>query len=418
MNEFEKLYTVEDIAQMTMLTTRTIRNYLKDGQLTGRKIGGQWRFTGKDIDKLFENSNIEAEISSSRRQEVMDFIDGINTDIDGDIQICTIVDYYCSDIALSKALSDRFSDVISAQTFSTKYKYYYEYIDKEQKARYTFFGSPTYIKDSVSIIEVEWEKLNHSLGKFTDRAKNYADYRPSYPKDAINLIFSVLGKKGVTVADIGSGTGKMTELLLNRNCIVYAVEPNADMRKEAENKLKTTEKNKNSAPPVSKNFRSINGTAENTTLKANSVDLITCAEAYHWFDNEKTLSEFHRILKPSGYVFLLWNSSGENPYSAELGELFDKYCKQNFMDTIFVSKEDRAKHLFGEGNYTKAEFDNNITQPYEGLLGGILSASYSPKPEDDNYNDFVNGIKDIFDKYSKDDMIKAKFKTVCFYGQL
>jgi len=153
MNEFEKLYTVEDIAQMTMLTTRTIRNYLKDGLLTGRKVGGQWRFTSMDIEGLFENSSFEADISNSRKQEVLDFMDGINTDIDGDIQICTIVDYYCSDTAMAKELSDSFTDIISNQTLTTRHKYYYEYIEKEQKARYTFMGSPSFIKAAVTKTE-------------------------------------------------------------------------------------------------------------------------------------------------------------------------------------------------------------------------------------------------------------------------
>lgn len=169
MKQYEKLFTVEDIANMTMLTTRTIRNYLKDGLLKGRKIGGQWRFTEQDIEELFENSNIEAEIKDIRRQEVMDFIDGINTDMEGDIQLCTIADYYCEDLNLAKEISTRFENLMSDHTDTTQRKYFYDYIEKEHKARYTFFGSPKMIQTAVTVLEVEWNRLHNSLDKFTNK---------------------------------------------------------------------------------------------------------------------------------------------------------------------------------------------------------------------------------------------------------
>ena len=102
MNEFEKLYTVEDIANMTGLTTRTIRNYLKDGSLEGKKIGGQWRFSMKNIEKLFNSSSVTKDMQDNKKQQVLDFIDGVNTDMKGIIQICTIVDCYCDKMKRQK----------------------------------------------------------------------------------------------------------------------------------------------------------------------------------------------------------------------------------------------------------------------------------------------------------------------------
>lgn len=407
MKEFEELFTVDDIAQMTMLTSRTIRNYLKDGMLTGRKVGGQWRFTKKDIENLFNNNQVEEDINDNRRQEVMDFINGVNTDIEGEIQLCTIADYYCSDIQNAKDLSLRFGDIISDQTATTQLRFYYEYIEKEQKARYTFFGTPTYIKSAVQLMEEEWKKLNSSHFKFTDRADNYEKFRPSYPKAAIDHILDLSEKKTNIIADIGSGTGKLTQLLLERGQTVYAVEPNSEMRAEAEKKLGKY-----------KNFHSLNKAAENTSIKANSVDLILCAEAYHWFDNENTRMEFKRILKPQGMVVLLWNMVGNSPYNGEIGELNSKYAKKDSLEVAVVSKEERVKHLFGEGNYKKLEFENNFLESYEAMLGGFLSASFAPQPGEENYIEYENGLKDVFDRYSRDDMIEAKFITTCFYGNL
>lgn len=155
MDEFEKLYTVENIASMTGLTTRTIRNYLKDGSLEGRKIGGQWRFTMKNIENFFNSGNVTKDIQDNKRQQVLDFIDGVNTDINGQIQICTIVDYYCDKKETAKALSDKLITIINNNDTVTKddAKYSYEYIEKEAKARFTLFGNPLFIIDTLKLLQ-------------------------------------------------------------------------------------------------------------------------------------------------------------------------------------------------------------------------------------------------------------------------
>jgi excisionase family DNA binding protein len=155
MNELEKLYTVEDIAKMTGLTTRTIRNYLKDGSLEGKKIGGQWRFTMNNIEKLFNNGTVSKDIQDNKKQQVLDFVDGVNTDMNGSIQVCTIVDYYCDKIESAKQMSDKLIAVINTNNEETKNgaKYSYEYIEKESKARFTLFGTPSFIIDTLKLLE-------------------------------------------------------------------------------------------------------------------------------------------------------------------------------------------------------------------------------------------------------------------------
>lgn len=154
MNELEKLYTVEDIANMTGLTTRTIRNYLKDGRLEGKKIGGQWRFTMEDIKKLFDNGTVSKDIQDNKKQQVLDFIDGVNTDMNGSIQICTIVDYYCDKVEAAKEMMDKLMTVINNNEGTENFsKYSYEYIEKEGKARFTLFGNPSFIIASLKLLE-------------------------------------------------------------------------------------------------------------------------------------------------------------------------------------------------------------------------------------------------------------------------
>lgn len=147
------MFTYE-IAEMTSLTSRTIRNYLKDGSLQGKKIGGQWRFTMEDIKKLFDNSSFSQEITNSKKQQVLDFIDGVNTDIEGDIQICTIVDYYCQSQKEAKQICDTLSAVINNKEnkFSMA-KFDYEFIESESKARFTLFGSPDYIIKTLELLK-------------------------------------------------------------------------------------------------------------------------------------------------------------------------------------------------------------------------------------------------------------------------
>jgi excisionase family DNA binding protein len=153
-NEFDKLYTVEDIANMTSLTSRTIRNYLKDGSLQGKKIGGQWRFIMENITQLFDNSNFSKEITNSKKQQVLDFIDGVNTDIQGNIQVCTIVDYYCESQKESTQICDKLIAVINNQEnkFSMA-KFDYEFVENENKARFTLFGTPDYIIKTLELLK-------------------------------------------------------------------------------------------------------------------------------------------------------------------------------------------------------------------------------------------------------------------------
>lgn len=404
MSNIDKLYTVDDIAKMTLLTTRTIRNYLKDGLLTGRKVGGQWRFTKEDIDRLFENSSIEKEMLDSRKQDIMDFIDGVNTDMEGDIQTCTIVDYYCNNKEHVLLLSNHISSLIPDITGYNRF--YYEYIDTQEKARYTLFGIPTFIRKAMNIIEEEWNKLNVSHNAFDDKANNYDDYRPSYPNEVRDLILTLIKKENINIADIGAGTGKLSRLLLTPRTTLFAIEPNEDMIAIAKSKHS-----------ISTNYKILKGTAELTGLETDSIDVITVAQAYHWFDNDNTKLEFKRILKKDGYVVLLWNRFDGNPYDNELNET-RRFCKETSVKKNNIPNEDRAKHLFGENNYIKSEFDNTIFQSLDAFIGGSLSASFAPKKGEVNYDAYINALKVIFNKYCKDNVMKSKITTECFYGKI
>src|SRR6476620_3755120 len=133
--------------------------------------------------------------------------------------------------------------------------------------------------------------------RFSSRVGNYSRFRPSYPAEIVGILRQECGLSPESViADVASGTGIFTRLLLENGNRAFGVEPNDAMRKAGEEYLAAYPK-----------FASVAGTAENTTLPDASVDLVTAAQAAHWFDRGKAITEFRRILKPEGYLVLLWN---------------------------------------------------------------------------------------------------------------
>jgi len=143
---------------------------------------------------------------------------------------------------------------------------------------------------------------SNATSRFSDRVENYVRYRPGYPPEVIRELKSECGLTSSHVAaDIASGTGIWTRLLLENGNPVFAVEPNAEMREAGERLLAVFPK-----------FNSVVGTAEATTLGDQSVDFVTAAQAAHWFDRGRARREFVRILKPGGWLVLLWNERVTN----------------------------------------------------------------------------------------------------------
>ncbi len=139
--------------------------------------------------------------------------------------------------------------------------------------------------------------MENALPHFSRRVENYIKYRPRYPQTIIALLQRECHLTTTAViADIGSGTGLLTEVFLKNGHRVFGVEPDSEMRAAAEYLLQRY-----------RHFTSISATAEATTLADHSVDVVTAGQAFHWFDREQARREFLRILVPNGYVVLVWN---------------------------------------------------------------------------------------------------------------
>lgn len=245
---------------------------------------------------------------------------------------------------------------------------------------------------------------------FTNKASLYSQYRPGYPEAYIKYLLSETGiKKSAVVADIGSGTGILSRQLLEQDLVVYGVEPNDDMRLRAEQSLRQYMK-----------FTSVKGMAEDTNLKDSSIDLVTAAQAFHWFDQGKFKQECRRILKQNAQVALVWNSRNlTSPLMKETAAVCRYYCPDftGFSGGI-EERPEIYKAFFREGNYQYKTFQNDLIFDYDGFIGRNLSASFAPAKEDASYKDFIAALSGLFEKYSHEGKILIPNKIRSYIGMV
>ena len=245
--------------------------------------------------------------------------------------------------------------------------------------------------------------------RFSNRVEDYVRYRPGYPREVIELLRAECDlTSDSVVADIGSGTGKLTELLLPHAKCVVAIEPNLEMR-EAGERLWSTHSN----------FISLAGAAEATTLAGHSVDLIVAGQAFHWFDRERTRTEFGRILKPGGRIALIWNGlqTSSRPflatYEALLREFAPEYEHVNHRNVDLP----KLREFFGrEPQFRSFPYSQNFD--YSGLRGRLLSSSYVPAERDPGSAAMLNQLRAIFDAHQQDGQVVFLYDTLVYFSQL
>ncbi|NPE09605.1 MAG: class I SAM-dependent methyltransferase [Asgard group archaeon] len=245
--------------------------------------------------------------------------------------------------------------------------------------------------------------------RFSDRVENYIRYRPTYPKELISEMKKqrLLSEDSV-IADVGSGTGIFTKLLLKTGNIVYAVEPNDEMRGAAEKILGWYP-----------NFISVNGQAEATTLQRRSVDLITVAQSFHWFNQEETKWEFKRILKPTGRLALVYNSRQieRSPFMIDYDRMLVKYCiEYEGIAKQYINLK-MAKDFFGTTEVTRFVCNNYQIFNFDGLKGRLLSSSYTLKEHEDGYQLLMDKLEALFEKHQENDQVQFLYLTEMFYGK-
>src|SRR5262245_36850681 len=186
--------------------------------------------------------------------------------------------------------------------------------------------------------------------RFSSRVENYVKYRPGYPPAVLELLAATCGLTPESLlADIGSGTGLLAELFLKNGNRVFGVEPNPEMRAAGERLL-------GDLP----GFTSVDGTAEVTTLPAQSVDFVMAGQAFHWFDRVRARAEFERILKPGGWVVLVWNErrTDSTPFLTSYERLLETYATDYALVNHKQIDQAMIGAFFAPGAYDEGRFEN------------------------------------------------------------
>jgi ubiquinone/menaquinone biosynthesis C-methylase UbiE len=250
-----------------------------------------------------------------------------------------------------------------------------------------------------------------SVQRFSQRAGSYAKYRPSYPQAVIDLLAAEAGLTAHSVvADIGAGTGILTRLLLDNGNTVYAVEPSAEMRAEAAAVL-----------GHSANWHNLDGRSEATGLPDASVDLVTAAQAFHWFEPDATRAEFQRILRPPGPVALIWNERRDaaTPFMRAFEEMLSTYGT-DYKQVVHKYAADwpALERFFAPDGFRQFAFSNHQALDFDGLMGRLASTSYIPAAGEPGYAELLAQAQALFEQYAEDGQVRIEYETQVYIGRL
>ena len=250
---------------------------------------------------------------------------------------------------------------------------------------------------------------SNATTRFSSRVDNYVRYRPGYPVEIIAFLRDKCGLRPEhVIADIASGTGLFTRLLLENGNRVLAVEPNNEMRIAGEQYL-------NAFPGLT----SVPGQAEDTTLPDKSADFITAAQAAHWFDRDAARKEFDRILKHHGWCVLIWNErcTDTTPFLRDYEQLLLDYAI-DYKEVRHERTTSVIHEFFAPNRYEEHVFDYRQEFDYAGLEGRLLSSSYAPLSDHPNHFPMLAKLRQIYDRHEESGRISFDYKTRVFFGGL
>ncbi len=245
--------------------------------------------------------------------------------------------------------------------------------------------------------------------RFSDRVENYVRYRPGYPPEVLDLLRAECGlQPSHIIADIASGTGVLTRLLLDNGNSVFAVEPNTEMREMGMHELESYDR-----------LVSVAGTAEETTLRSASVDFVTAAQAAHWFDLPRARAEFVRILRREGWCVLIWNErcTASTPFLRGYEQLLLTYGT-DYKEVRHERTTAMIHEFFTPALCRERVFGLRQQLDYEGTAGRLLSSSYAPLEGHPSYAPMMEELRRIFRSHAKDGRVEFGYNTRVFYGHL
>jgi SAM-dependent methyltransferase len=246
--------------------------------------------------------------------------------------------------------------------------------------------------------------------RFSRRVEDYVRYRPGYPIAVIDTLRTECGlTPDSVVADVGSGTGILTELFLRNGNTVWGVEPNREMREAGERLLAGYSR-----------FTSVDGRAEATTLAGRSVDFVVAGQAFHWFDREEAREEFLRVLRGGGWVVLVWNERlvEASPFLIEYEALLHRHA------TDYAKVDHRQvggaalAGFYGKSGYRRRSFPNRQVLDFDGVRGRLLSSSYVPGAGDPGYEPMLADLERLFLAHAANGHATFEYETKLYFGRL
>jgi SAM-dependent methyltransferase len=250
---------------------------------------------------------------------------------------------------------------------------------------------------------------SNATSRFSDRVENYVRYRPGYPSEVLRVLKDDCGLAAHhVIADIASGTGIWTRMLLDNGNRVFGIEPNPEMRQAGVRLLADFPR-----------FASVVGTAEATTLADSSVDFVTAAQAAHWFEREHSRREFVRILRPGGWLVLLWNErvTDSTPFLRDYEQLLLTYGT-DYDEVRHERTTDAVNEFFDPAPFQARAFDLRQEFDHAGIEGRLLSSSYAPGPGNPKYEAMLADLRRIFDRHAVDGRAAFDYKTRVYFGIL
>jgi ubiquinone/menaquinone biosynthesis C-methylase UbiE len=249
-----------------------------------------------------------------------------------------------------------------------------------------------------------------SKQRFSTRVQDYIRYRPGYPSAVRDTLRAECGlKSGHVIADIGSGTGFLCELFLKNGNRVFGVEPNEPMRQAGEEYLASYD-----------GFASVNGSAEATTLDDASVNLVTAGQSFHWFDPNLCRAEFARILKPNGWVVVIWNErlTDSTPFLRAYEALLREYGTDYATVKESYPSEQHMRDFFLVNPYSSRTAPNFQEFDFEGVAGRLRSSSFIPTTDAPTYAPMMEALQKIFTEFNEAGQVRLEYTTHVYYGHL
>jgi len=243
--------------------------------------------------------------------------------------------------------------------------------------------------------------------RFSNRVADYARYRPSYPAGVVDVLRTECGlRPDHAIADIGSGTGLLSELFLKNANRVFGVEPNLEMRQSGEEHLQSYAR-----------FTSVNGSAEATALPDASVDFVTAGQAFHWFEPAAARREFTRILRPFGWVVAVWNlRDRESPFNRAYEDILMKYGTD--YARVREAGAGSLRNFFLDSPFFERGLPNGLLVGWEELAGLLRSASYMPREGHGNFVPMMDSLHELFLSHQENGRVFMKHETHIYFGQL